>query len=353
MQALAPLLDVPLDSGVARLELDHRVARRFRWLVLLELALALTVGVCALPLVVLLVVFGGGGELVLPDLDEVGRRAWVRWREVHGRVVGADGTVQTVPGIAVDQERYGRALGELLQRADAARVTVVERISGGAPVAIWFGGQPLLQAPEALDSARAQRVLHAEGITVQTADDRLRLTLPRDQPGTIAAWLGLVLLGPLLLWTAGGRARLGALWDATQGRAWTHCLEVDAGGLLHVERRGDRELSRARVDRADLLGLAWGPLLSDGPQVRRTGPLLRLVSRQNTVDIDVPADHSSGAALRELLVIGAQRLWHLPAAGSAPAHCPYCATLYPFAPGATCPSCGAPPLALHGLAPSS
>lgn len=349
MQALDPLLDVPLHSGVARLELDHRVARRFRWLVLLELALALTVGLCALPLVVLIVVFGGGGELVLPDLDEVGRRAWVRWREVHGRVVDADGSVRTVPGVSVDEARYGRALGELLLRADAARITVVERISGGAPAALWFGGQPLLQAPEALDSARAQRVLQGDGVKVETSAARLSLTVPHDQPGAIGAWLALVLLAPLLVWTAGGRDRLGALWDATQGRLWSHRLEVDAGGLVHVEQRGERVLARHRVDRADLLGLAWGPVLSDGPRVRRVGPLLRLTSRQNTLNINLPMDDNSGAALRELLVIGAQRLWQLPSAASAPAHCPYCATLYPFAPGATCPSCGAPPLALHGL----
>jgi len=356
MQTIVSLVDVPLDADVARLELDHRVARRFRWLVLLELALALTIGLCALPLVVLLVVFGGGGELILPDVDDIARRAWVRWREVRGRVVAADASTTELAAVAIDSDRYAGALAHLLQRAHTAGVTVVERISGGPPTALWFGGQPLLQAPSELDAARARRVLEAAGVRIeegqvpQTGGASLTLTLDEPQPSRIAAVLGVVLLGPIWVWTAGGRSRIAACLAALGGHDHVHALTVDGGGLHHIERRGDQTLAKRRIDRADLLGMVWGRVLGDAPTLRIRGPLLRVASKTGVRDLHLPLDPAAGDALCDLLRTAAHRLWHLQAGAGQAARCPYCATVYTFAPGSGCPSCGAPPSALHGLA---
>ncbi len=241
-------------------------------------------------------------------------------------------------------------LGALLTRAADARVTVVERIEGGPPTALWFGGQPLLQPPTELDEAHAQRVLAAAGARVEAGTDRLELALPLPQPSRVAAILGLVLLAPLALWTAAGRARLGELWDAAQGQGRARRLTVDADGLAVETTGGGGPAPRGRIDRKDLLGIGWGPVLGPAPAVLRRGPLLRLATRQNVQLVSIPGDPNTGEALRVLLTAAAQRLWHATGpSGGSPAHCPYCATLYPFAPGASCPSCGAPPLALHGL----
>lgn len=356
MQTDVALVDVPLDSSVARLELDHRVARRFRWLVLLELLLALTVGLCVLPLLALVVVFGGGGELILPDLDSVGRRAWVRWRAVHGRVVSASGQVEELPPVALEPDRYDRALVHLLARADEARVTVVERIAGGAPVALWFGGLPLLQAPGMVDAARARRILEdadAQVVSSEAAEAggaRLSLCLAHPQPGRVGAGLALVLLGPVLIWTTGGRERLAGFWSSLHRRPWTHTFTVDLDGLHYDERRGEEVLTHVRIDRTDLRGIVFGPMLGAAPAVATRGPLLRLAGRDTTTELDLPISEAAGSALRDLLLAAAHRLWHAESGPSRVAHCPYCATLYRFEAGAGCPSCGAQPTALHGLA---
>ena len=350
MRDLQPVFGHSL-AGTARVDVDHRVRRRFRWMVLLELTFALLISICALPVLAIVVVLGGGGELPLPDLDDLRQRAWIRYRVLRCTVVDAAGQAQVHSEIEIRDTPHADALmGALLAHCDAARVVLVERLAGGPVTTAWYGGQPLGQAPERLDEAHATRTLDHAGTTLDTTAEGLRLVLPAPRPGRFGSALGMVLLAPLSAWTGSGRNRLADLWAGARGVPRTLELGLDKDSVRVRRIRGDEVLLDARIDRKALRGMGWGPVLTDPPSLRKTPPLLRLQTADNALYVNVPGDPATGRAARDLLVIAAQRLWHHPSAGTVAAHCPYCATLYTFGWGVTCPSCGAPPTALHGLA---
>lgn len=196
MRDLQPVFDHTL-AGTARVDVDHRVRRRFRWMVLLELTFALLISICALPVLALVVVLGGGGELPLPDLDDLRQRAWIRYRVLRCTVVDAAGQAQVHSEIEIRDTPHADALmGALFAHCDAARVVLVERLAGGPVTTAWYGGQPLGQAPERLDEAHATRTLDHAGTTLDTTAEGLRLVLPAPRPGRIGSALGMVLLAP-------------------------------------------------------------------------------------------------------------------------------------------------------------
>ncbi len=349
--ALASILQHPLQ-GIVRVEVEHVRTRRFRLLFLVEVALAVLLSLIVIPLLILLAVFGDADALPTPSFESLGQRAWVTWREsrvslidVYGRAVGS--AVTKVDTVASGD----RMLGQVLAHANSGRVAVVERVDGGVVSAVWFGGQPLMLGPEAIDEARAWRVLQHEG--VQLEDDgrgRCVITLRKEPPGRLGGVVGFVLLLPLSLWTVHGRERLASLWAAARGQATTVCFEVDPHGVSYRKTRGAVEIDRARIDRTDLLGVSHAVLLTPAPTVAVRGPFLRLQTADSAVVLDIERDADIGRALRDAIVGAAHRLWTGLSRTGAPAHCPYCATLYPYAPGVNCPNCGAAPSALHGLA---
>lgn len=349
--ALVSLLEHPLQ-GVVRIEVEHARARRFRFLFLIEVALSILFALIIIPLVIVLAIIGDADEIPGPSLEGLGRRMWVEWRETHVRLLSAHGQVVAYATVRIESEHGGdRLLGQVLERANAGRVAVVERVTGGVVSAVWFGGQPLMLGPEAVDEARAWRVLQHEG--VQLVDDgqgRCVITMRKEPAGRLGSLIGLVVLLPLSLWTRAGRERLAALWASAQGHATVVCFEVDAHGIAYRKTRGAVELERARIDRADLLGVGHAVVLAPAPNVVVRGPFLRIQTRASAVVLDVERNADIGRALRDALIGAAHRLWTGLSQTGAPAHCPYCATLYPYAPGVNCPNCGAAPSALHGLA---
>jgi|GEM_PF-2032559 len=353
--ALAPLLRHPLH-GVVRIEVEHVRGRRFRALVLLEFVVAILLSFILVPLALLLVIFGeGGGELPTPSFESLGSRLWVYWREMRVRLVDAQGhVVQAAQAVVESMDEGDRMLGQVLAHAHGGRVAVVERMSGGVVSAVWFGGRPLMLGPEAVDEARAWRVLQHEG--VELVDDgagRCAITLSKPAPSRIGSAVNFTVLLPLYAWTAWGREQLAAYWAAALGHGTIVRFEVDAHSVSYRRTRGPKELANVRVDRADLLGIGHAPVLTPAPRVFVRGPFLRLQTAASAVVLDVERNADIGRALRDALVGAAHRLWSGLSQSGAPAHCPYCATLYPYAPGASCPNCGAAPSALHGLAAPS
>ncbi|MCR9165720.1 MAG: hypothetical protein ACE37F_07935 [Nannocystaceae bacterium] len=349
--ALASVLQHPLQ-GVVRIEVDHVRARRFRLLFLVEVAVAIALSLIVIPLLVLLAIFGDGNDIPTPSFESLGERMWVRWKETRVSLVDVRGQAIASASTRVEsQEEGARLLGQVLAYAHHGRVALVERVNGGAVSALWFGGQPLMLGPEAIDEARAWRVLQHEGVELHD-DGRgtCAITLRKAPAGRLGSLLGFVLLFPLAVWTDHGRERLAGLWASVQGQTTTVCFEVDAHGVSYRKRRGTDELDRARIDRADLLGVVHAVELSPAPAVAVRGPYLRLQTTESAVVLDIECNADIGRALRDAIVAAAHRLWAGLSQTGAPAHCPYCATLYPYAPGVNCPNCGAAPSALHGLA---
>lgn len=353
MQALLPVLQHSLD-GVVRFEVQHRRCRRFRWLFLAEFAiwLGLTIIIIIPMLIVFWFVSDSASDLTLPDFDSLGRRAWIRWRETSVRLIDVQGNVVAQSDARIESTQQGdQMLGQILAHAHSGRLAVVERLERGVVSAVWFGGQPLMLGPEHVDEARAWRILQSEGGSQESdGPGRCSITLTRPPPSRIGSLLHALVMFPFLLWSVAGREQLAQSIAGIRQHPTRVCFDIDADGIVYRSTRGPHELERRRIDRADLLCIGHAAILTAGPRVETRGPFLRLHTAQSALVLDAVRDPETGRALRDALVSAAHRLWNGLSSSGAPAHCPYCATLYPYAPGTACPSCGAPPTALHGLA---
>lgn len=351
-QALVPVLQHSL-AGVVRMEVEHRRCRRFRFLFLIEVAIGIVLSLIIIPLMIVFwLVSDVPGDLPLPSFESLGRRMWVRWRETWVRLIDVQGGVVAQASARIESTEQGdQVLGQILAHAHAGRIAVVERLDQGVVSAVWFGGQPLMLGPEHTDEARAWRILQAEGVSLH--DDgagRCSITLTKAPPPRLGSLVSAVVLFPIFVWTADGREQLAQSVAGVRQHPTQVCFEIDTDGIVYRRTRGSDELERRRIDRTDLLGIGHAAVLTAGPTVAIRGPFLRLQTAQSAVVLDVVRDAELGRALRDALVGAAHRLWTGLSNSGAPAHCPYCATLYPYAPGTGCPNCGAPPTALHGLA---
>lgn len=363
--ALDELLGAPA-AGVARFVVIHRAQRSFRWAVLGEAALALGLGCCALPVLAVLVALGAAaGAVPLPDLDDLLARAW-RWtREIEVQRRGADGAVLHRAVVQPAGRTAADALHRaLLEHAAARGLVVLEAMDtpGREPVAAWYGGQPWMQAPVTPDLPACTRILARTG-RVEDGAEGVRVALAERRPAAWLAAFGVVVLAPVLCWTAGGRETLRELWDDARGHVAELHVELSRATLRFARVRGPALLTGGApgvapeasvrwedtVARGAILGVAFAPGLGFGAEPGREAALLRVHLRGRSLHVAVPGGEATGPALLTILAAASARLDG--AVGSPPriAACPWCATRYAFVPGARCPSCGAPPVQLEGL----
>ena len=351
-QTLAQLFSSDLTQ-VARVELRHVRRRRFRWWFLLELAVALTFLACLVPVVMLIAALTEGEALLMfASLEGVTGRVFYRRHELRVRLISGDGTAEQVVLHPVDPEEGAAMVGAVLAAADREGLVVLQSLGprGGEVLERWYGGQPLLQPPEAVDLGRARRVVAASGLEVEEVDEAFVLRSHEERLSRGRAFLLRVVSAPFLIWAARGRAYLTELGHDAAGRPASHEVVLAAGDLSVWRRRGPAHATcLGRVDRADLLGIAWSARLGFDDDVRREPPALRLVTARCEIDVPLSVDEVSGEAVRDLLVAAAQARWAEAAHAGRLAHCPHCATRYAFAEGARCPSCGAPPTQLEAL----
>ncbi len=341
MSDLRTLLE-DLPQGTVRIEVQHHLRRRFRWLFLLEVLLSLLTCLCLVPLVLLLAV--AAEDTPDFDLERLWGRRWHRWHgvEVVFQARGATelGRVHLDP---LDEEAGDGVLAAVLQAANQAGLVVVETLASEV-LATFFGGRPALASPVAVDAGAAARTLTGSGAVVTRSAEGLEVSLSDRRRNRFAAGLGVVVGLPLTGWTRAGRAGLAqGLLDALGTPPGALMIAVDSDALRVRRVRGDTESWALTAARSEWLGVVWGPTLGYAPVVRRRAQL-RVVTRAGTVRLDPGRDPGLGPPLRDLLWAAAAGLE--PGSEDRASHCPFCGTLYPFVPGCRCPSCGAPPVDL-------
>jgi len=348
---LEDLLDSRLD-GVARIQVVHLRRSRFRWLSLVELALWLVFAVvllCCLLVAAVVALLAEGDALdgdALFDLPKPRFRYY--WHEIAFRFLGPDGEPIAEHRLAPRDAAEGEAVvGSVLAAADRECLAVVEAV-GAAPretLEVWYGGQPLMAHPERRDGDAAARALEGRWRwTVEAADDRVVLERVDPAAGRVGAFfsllLGLALL-PVLFWRAAHRRKVATAWADLKGVAPPRRrVALDRRGFTYARSRAGEVLDEVRADARDVLGIAYSATLDYDREVTRRRARLRLVTRAGAVAL--PGAISS-KALRDYLIVSAQRLWEGLPETARPTRCPYCGGTYVFAPGVTCPSCGAPP----------
>jgi hypothetical protein len=348
---LNDLLTQP-HQDVVRLRLRHERMRKFRWLVILELLVAIPVFCCVIPLMVLALFSDGDGDLFI-ELPALSGRRYDTWHALVLELLDREGKVtQELRHRPTSQAEGEDLVAAVLAAADRHGLVVVEAIGGElASVAeLWFGGQPLLAHPERLDRPQLGARLEAAGFAIDEAPDRVLLKRSYAGHGRLAALLLLVLayvpLTLLLFWHRPWRHSLANCWDDVLGRPDGWCeVEIGATRMDVRRKRGARVFQELRVDGFDLLGITFSPTLGYDADVRHHGATLRCVGRMRTVRMDIPAAPQEGRALRDYLVATVLALraekpeLGLSGAGSRPTRCPWCSALYVFSPGQNCPSC--------------
>lgn len=351
---LADLLGRPM-TGVARIGLEHWRCQRFRWLALLEYSLAFVCLLCALPLVVLALLFSETDV----EIPSIRTRFYQRWHQL--RLVLFDARGQVVAGadfVPPDEDSGYRAVASILHAAMREQVVVVESIvQGGARevAEVWYGGRPLLAHPDELNEERSAAVLERHGVEVTRRPDAV-VVVEEGRPATGAQrLLGTLLFVaclPLLLilaFTPDGRRKLRHAWADVRGSGPPPrvVVEVRAESLCTYHARGDERWDEQIVEGADLLGITFSPALGYDPDVTRRAASLRLIGRQRSATLPLKRATAAERALRDLLLAATLRLRRerpelgLAGPGPAPTRCPFCAALYVMDPGTRCPSCGA------------
>lgn len=342
-------------TGVARIGLEHWRCQRFRWLAILEYSLAFLCLLCALPLIVLAMVFSESDV----EIPSIRTRFYQRWHQL--RVLLYDPRGQTlayldfVPG---DAETGYRAVASILHAAMREQVVVIESIvQGGARevAEIWYGGRPLLAHPEELNEERSAAVLRQHGVEIVNEPDAL-VVVEESSPATgaqrVLGTILFVLCLPLLLvlaFSPDGRRRLRHAWADVRGKGPPPraVVEIRAESLRTYHARGGERWDEQIVDGADLLGITFSPSLGYDENVTRQTASLRLIGLQRSSTLPLKRANQAERALRDLLLSATLRLRRarpelgLAAPGPAPTRCPFCAALYLMDPGTRCPSCGA------------
>lgn len=353
---LSALLESPPENA-ARIVLRQERKWAFRWMFLIELAIVLAFFLCLIPVAILIALTLGGDVLEDFSLESFARRAWRYWQEVHVELIGPEGTVvgraMTRPR---DNAEADAVVRSVLVAADATGLTVVHTFGGGlsAHLGTWYGGQPLLTAPAPRDPARARRALERAGVELDETESSLSLAFnDKVRPKWQAALL-LAVFWPFLLWTARGRTHLSDLMLDLSGKPpISTVIEVRADGLYVSERRDDVVRSSFDVDGADLLAVAYQPVVGQDRELSLKAARPRIWSRRGVHDLHLPsADLGEAVAdfLTEMVLELRDRAPELGLGGREPrrARCPYCATVYKIVIDDRCPSCGAPPTILIG-----
>ena len=308
MEPLDALLDaLPAGDSVGspppRFTLVHARERRLRPMFVVELLLACALTACVLPLVILgflVINLLTGGQLF--DVEDVLSRTFTE----HHVVTLSDPSGVRAKLTLSDEAVEAAVMARLLRAVAARRLTLVERLEGEAePVAVWDGEVPGLLRHEALGGAVEATIeasAEAEGWTVASTGDTLRLSATAaPRPKVVAALLLTVGL-PFLWWTPAQRAArrdLLADWRGEPGESTT--LTVSPEALTVVWSRGERAEALV-VPRAELLSLGAQASLSVGAHVERRGPRLRLFTptRVHTLSTAAPAHSAQVLLLRAL-----------------------------------------------------
>lgn len=349
-ESMTSILGQPVE-GTCRVLLRHERHRRFRWMGLIEAALALVLCVCLIPILLLAAILGADLDVELPSFSG---RLWHYWHELVLVQLDADGAELARARHTPDSRQAGeRITAAVLAAAERQGLVVVETIGGTVSeiAEVWYGGQPLLSHPERRDLALLSRRLTDAGLTLTVEAKRATVSHPLPTLGRIASLLVLLLLVlPLtlaLFWLPRWRVLIGELWQNVRGEApGRREVVVTAEAICARSVRGERVWGESRVDGDELLGITFSPTLSYTGEVRRSPATLRCIGREHTLTMPMTIAEEAGGLLRDWMVAAALQLRAeqpesgLAGGGPRPTRCPYCGTLYIFQPGIPCPSCG-------------
>ncbi|MFO7565067.1 MAG: hypothetical protein R6X02_20645 [Enhygromyxa sp.] len=330
---------------VSRVLLHQTRKRRLRLIALLELPFFVIYWIFAAIATLIINLLASSAD-DMADLSLPAPRFWTYWQEIEVVLVAPDGNVvaraQARPRTTAEAFAV---IATLLDAAHRQGVMVIQTVEGQV-IERWYGGQPLLAAPAALDRAVAEatvRSAHLLPTSTATNYAICRQSEPISKASNLL-FLGLYLLfWPCLIFMADMRRSFRrTLVEFQTGCTEGTVLEITRDGMLHCRsEQGPRKTPHFSIAAPQLLAISFAPALLADRDVTRTAPRLRFVTTGETFEFPLHLDGTQGAALRDLLVAAALYYWHdVVTIAQRASHCPYCGSTYVFTIGQPCPSCG-------------
>ena len=369
--------------GAASLHFDVSVGRRFRAVVLLELALALLSLVLIVPVVILAVFSaglggggdegavgggsgggGGGGGGSFEPMFGLGpgergsvngwwnRRVSLPTLQVDLRIADAAGTTLAGGTVHVEgSDGYDALLGSMCAIARLHRLPLTERLlHRDRPIdqRVFHGEHPLgVPSPEDPD-ALAPRL--PDRMRVDSDDRSVTLTCTEPDRATVGEAVWQTVAAPFRkAWGVRDVGfELAEAWRDVLGVSpREHRVELRADGVRYLDSRAGVVRRDQHVGGGDLCAIDVAGRLSREPGLVAYGPTLRVLGRRETIWLPGVLVDRSGLVERFLqsAVRDLQTRWPEAALGHEErvVRCPACEVAYDFRPDAGCPRCGAPP----------
>ena len=369
-------------SGATHMALEHVRLQSFRWMALLELPLFILLFIvflpCALILVVILAVSVGGA--MGSAIGEGGLGAMLRWalansvriydykHQLFLKVYGSGNDVLAEAShIPSSKKLADNLIIDLFEGLHSKQLVMIEmldaipdknRKSIKEHLVTWYGGRPLMALQKDFVEKDSKEALQQKGWDFKQISGGFSCTREMKAEDNIAPiWAHLLfwMFFPpslLLFFFKSYRNYLRESWlygSEDKKPDWEFTVKADQ--LKLVKKRPRRNTSKLEeevffdIHGRDLIGICYTAGLGYDNDATYHGKTVKIYTNQGVISLpqilDVNLDHVCNWLVGVTLRLRSER----PELGlgfdpNRPTKCPYCASIYVFKPGQSCPSCG-------------
>ena len=362
-------------TGATHMVLEHERLKNFRWLALIELPLFILLFILFLPcaLILAIIIASKLGD----EAGEGGLGAMVRWALGKGvrfynyrhqlilKVYGAgDVVLAEAQHVPPSREAAENLIFDLFESLHQQQLVLVEMLGKKSKKYIkehlvtWYGGRPLMALQKDFVEKDSQEALLQKGWEIDEIPDGFscgREVKADDGLGPVWMWLLVWVFFPpaLFLFVFGSyRKHVHECWlygSEEKKPDWEFTVKADR--LKLIKKRPRRNMSKLEeevfldIHGRDLIGICYTAGLSYDKEADYQGKSVKIYTNQGIVTlpemIGVNFKHVCNWLIAATLRLRSER----PELGlgfdpDRPTKCPYCASIYVFKPGQSCPSCG-------------
>jgi len=366
-------------SGATHMVLEHVRLKDFRWMALIELPFFILLFILFLPCALILAII----VACIGDDAEAGAEGFggmVRWAFGKGvrfykfkhqlilKVYGAsDVVLAEAHHVPPSKEAAENLIFDLFESLHQQQLVLVEMLDTEQKkskknikehLVTWYGGRPLMALQKDFAENDSQEALLQKGWEINDILDGFSLSREvkaADGVWPIWQWLLIYVFFPpslFLLAFESHREHIRECWlygHEEKKPDWEFSVKADR--LRLIKKRPRRNTSKLEetvffdIHGRDLIGISYAAGLGYDKEVTYQSKSVKIYTSQGIITlprmIEVNFEHVCNWLIATSLRLRSEK----PELGlgfdpNRPTKCPYCASIYVFKPGQSCPSCG-------------